>query len=78
MPILISSPSTNSHHARELPYSVPFPAKVELICSCFEEWKDIADRCAGVIIQASLKIALQQVHKVFGSFGYAELDLAVK
>jgi len=70
--------STNSHHTRELPYSVPFRAKIELIHRCFEGWGGMANDCAKVIIQATLKIARRQVDHVFGSFSYAELDRAVE
>ena len=38
----------------------------------------MANQCAGIIIRASLKMALEQVQDVFGSFKYAELDRAVK
>ena len=69
---------TNSHHTRELPYSVPFRAKVEFISNCFEGWEAMANECADVIIEASLKMTLEHVQQVFGSFNYAQLDSAVK
>ena len=69
---------TNSYHTRELPHSVPFDAKVKLISGCFGRWEAMANKCADVIIQASLKMTLEHVHQVFGSFNYAQLDSAVK
>ena len=69
---------TNSYHTRELPHSVPFDAKVQLISECFGRWEAMADECADVIIRESLEMALEHVDQVFGSFKYTQLDSAVK
>lgn len=39
-----------SHLARELPYSVPFSAEVELINASFGSWGEIANKCLDKVV----------------------------
>lgn len=67
-----------SHVTRELPYNVPFSAKVEAINLSFDQWEEISIRCADTITKACRAEALVITRAIFGRFSYSELDRAAE
>ncbi|KAF8310309.1 P-loop containing nucleoside triphosphate hydrolase protein [Clavulina sp. PMI_390] len=67
-----------SHLTRELPFNVPFGAKVEAMTMCFEQWGNLSESCAETVIKAARNLTSGLSNKVFGGFKYGELDRTVK
>lgn len=67
-----------SHVTRELPYNIPFSAKIEVITRSFESWTQLADSCAETVVKACRSQAVLLARKVFRGFTYGDLDRAVK
>ena len=53
---------------RQLPYNVPFNAKVGLIERCFEDWHAHSMSCFDVVHNAARQSFGQLVDKYFGAF----------
>lgn len=64
----------SSHVTRELPYNVPFSAKLEAITNSFEQWDSMAAKCADQITLSCRNEAMSITRTLFGQFKYGELD----
>lgn len=54
-----------SHITRELPFDVPFSAKVDAIRTSFERWNEITDRCLNAVIGLCRRYVMKLVDKIF-------------
>ncbi|KIY62353.1 P-loop containing nucleoside triphosphate hydrolase protein [Cylindrobasidium torrendii FP15055 ss-10] len=58
----------DSRITRELPFNIPFSAKVYLIHQCFEDWPNISRECATSVFDKLKKILEEKVEATFGRF----------
>ncbi|KAF9507704.1 hypothetical protein BS47DRAFT_1488702 [Hydnum rufescens UP504] len=68
----------DSSITRELPFNVPFPAKVSLMLGCFRDWETLSFECFEAVCSVVENKVIELINRYFDRFSHSALKEHVK